>query len=85
MKEMGYPYRVAAHRTRIGDGSMDYVFFLDGIDSFYAEETWEDLIEANGLTEMHAALQAKHGELVKRYQTMHSRYQPDMSYWPTDG
>lgn len=82
MEEMGYPFQVLAHRNRIGDGSTDYVFFLNSVDEFYSDETWNDLIEANGLQSMRDALNKKHGELVKRYETFSAWHQADMSYWP---
>lgn len=85
MEEMDYPYRVLAHRTRIGDGGVSFVFFVDGLDKFYSASAWADLIEAAGLSDTEEALSDRNDELIKRYETMSASYELEMSYWPAGG
>jgi len=85
MNGMNYPYRVLAHRTRVGDGGVSFVFFVDGLDKFYSASAWADLIEAAGLSDTEEALSDRNDELIKRYETMSASYQLEMSYWPAAG
>ena len=82
MEKMNYPYRVLANRTRIGDGGVSFVFFVDGLDKFYSATTWSDLIKAAGLSDTLEDLEERNDALIKRYETMTATYQLEMSYWP---
>ena len=82
MAQMNYPYRVLANRTRIGDGGVSFVFFVDGLDKFYSATTWSDLIKAAGLSDTLEDLEERNDALIKRYETMTATYQLEMSYWP---
>jgi hypothetical protein len=82
MEQMNYPYRVLAHRTRIGDGGVSFVFFVDGLDKFHSDATWTDLIKAADLEDAMEELEERNFDLIKRYETMTATYQLEMSYWP---
>jgi len=84
MKKVGYPYGVRAYRTRIGDERMIWVFFVPRTADFYADEAWDDLIEAAGAGDDVKALNDAWEPLVSHWEHSDMSAVESMSYDPED-
>lgn len=84
LETIGYPYGVRAYRTRIGDERMIWVFFAPSLAEFFADEAWDDLIEAAGAQDELDALGEEWAPLVSHWEHSNSGYVESMSYDPED-
>lgn len=84
LETIGYPYGVRAFRTRIGDERMIWVFFAPSLAEFYADEAWDDLVEAAGAQDELDALTEEWEPLISHWDHSSSGYLESMSYVPDD-